>query len=62
PEATTYRLSAGPPLTLHHFDDAIELVAGEAHRATTPPLSDPGPRPAQPPGREPRDFAAAFDS
>ncbi|HEY6799990.1 MAG TPA: glycosyl hydrolase family 65 protein, partial [Agromyces sp.] len=62
PEETTYRLSAGPPLTLHHFDDAIELVAGEAHRAATPPLSDPGPRPAQPPGREPRDFAAAFDS
>jgi alpha,alpha-trehalose phosphorylase len=62
PEGTTYRLSAGPPLTLRHFDDPIELVAGEAHEAATPPLADPGPRPGQPPGREPRDFASAFDS
>ena len=61
-DSTTYHLSAGPPLTLHHFDEAIELGAGEARTVATPPLADPGPRPAQPPGREPRDFASAFDS
>jgi alpha,alpha-trehalose phosphorylase len=62
PDATTYLLSDGPTLTLRHFDDDIELEAGAERTVETPPLPDPGPRPAQPPGREPSDFMSAFDS
>ncbi|MER7795990.1 glycosyl hydrolase family 65 protein [Microbacterium sp. NPDC096154] len=60
PDATEYRLSAGPPLTVHHFDEEIVLEAGVPTIAPTRPAPDPGPRPAQPPGRSPRAFDAAF--
>lgn len=60
PDTTTYRLSDGPPLVVHHFNEKIILSPGHATTAATPPLSDFGPRPTQPPGRAPRDFDTAF--
>lgn len=60
PEATTYRLSDGPPVTVHHFGEAVALEAGHPLTLATPPLPDPGPRPTQPKGRAPRDFADAL--
>ncbi|WP_127793854.1 glycoside hydrolase family 65 protein [Agromyces sp. LHK192] len=62
PDATTYRLAGGDPITLHHFGERFELAAGPGWRMPTPPMADPGPRPTQPPGREPRSFDAAFGS
>jgi alpha,alpha-trehalose phosphorylase len=59
-DATSYRLSAGSPLTVHHFDDELVLEAERTVTAPTPPSPDPGPRPDQPPGRVPRDFNEAF--
>ncbi|GAA4064404.1 glycoside hydrolase family 65 protein [Agromyces indicus] len=59
-DATTYTLVEGEPVTVRHFDEAVEL---EVHRPTTratPPLPDPGPRPTQPKGRAPRPFGEAF--
>ncbi len=60
PDATTYRISAGEPLTIRHFGEPLELMPEKDVIAPTPPLPDPGERPTQPKGREPRDFAAAF--
>ncbi|WP_173923040.1 glycoside hydrolase family 65 protein [Agromyces sp. Marseille-P2726] len=59
-DAATYRLASGPPLTVHHFDDELDLQAGRPTTAPIPPLPDPGPRPEQPPGRRPRAFGEAF--
>jgi alpha,alpha-trehalose phosphorylase len=61
PDATTYRLSGdGPPLTVHHFGDPVELLAGHPLTLPTPPMPDPGPRPTQPKHRAPRPFAEAL--
>ncbi len=51
-EATVYTLLAGEPLSLHHFEQPL-TVAGEPVRLPAPPPAATGPRPAQPPGREP---------
>jgi alpha,alpha-trehalose phosphorylase len=61
-DATTYRLSDGPPVTVHHFGDPVELEAGHPLTLATPPLPDPGPRPTQPKHRVPRPFAEALPS
>lgn len=53
-DAVTYRLEGGPALGIRHFDEEITLEAGVAHRLGIPALADPGPRPSQPRGREPR--------
>ncbi|MDR5699571.1 glycoside hydrolase family 65 protein [Agromyces aerolatus] len=60
PDATTYRLSDGPPVTVHHFGEPVELLAGHPLTCAAPPLPDPGPRPTQPRHRAPRDFADAL--
>lgn len=60
PDATSYRLSDGPPVTVHHFGEPVTLEPGHPLTLPTPPLPDPGPRPAQPKGRAPRDFADAL--
>jgi alpha,alpha-trehalose phosphorylase len=60
PEWTTYHLSDGPPVTVHHFGEPVELEAEHPLTLPTPPLPDPGPRPTQPKGRAPRDFADAL--
>lgn len=59
PDATVYELGEGPPLRIGHFDDELELRPGR-QTARTPPLADPGPRPAQPAGRAPRPFSTAL--
>lgn len=60
PDQTTYRLSDGPAVTVHHFGEPVELEAGHPLTLPTPPLPDPGPQPTQPKGRAPRDFAVAL--
>ncbi|WP_308798872.1 glycoside hydrolase family 65 protein [Agromyces silvae] len=60
PDATTYRLSDGPPVTVHHFGEPVELEAGHPLTLPTPPLPDAGPRPTQPKHRAPRPFAEAL--
>jgi len=60
PEGTTYRLSDGPPVTVFHFSEAVELEAGHPCTRATPPLPDPGPRPSQPKHCVPRPFADAL--
>lgn len=60
PSATVYLLSDGPSRSIRHFDETLVLSPGHATTVTTPPLPAVGPRPVQPPGRAPRDFAAAF--
>jgi alpha,alpha-trehalose phosphorylase len=53
-DAVTYLLQGGPALGIRHFDEKITLEAGVAQRLGIPALADPGPRPSQPRGREPR--------
>ncbi|MFJ4046026.1 glycoside hydrolase family 65 protein [Microbacterium sp. NPDC089987] len=53
-DAVTYRLADGPALGIRHFDEEITLEAGQPRRLDIPALPDPGPRPSQPRGREPR--------
>jgi alpha,alpha-trehalose phosphorylase len=60
PDATTYRLSDGPRVTVHHFGEPVELEPGHPLTLPTPKLPDPGPRPSQPKHRAPRDFAEAL--
>ena len=48
----TYRLCDGPPLTIHHEGEAIELGEEAVDRPVTPVAAEP--RPLQPPGREPQ--------
>ncbi|MFF2369118.1 glycoside hydrolase family 65 protein [Agromyces sp. NPDC058110] len=57
---TTYLLSDGPAVTVHHFGEALELAAGTPTTRQTPPPLEPGPRPTHPEGREPRRFSEAF--
>jgi alpha,alpha-trehalose phosphorylase len=47
----TYRLWDGPPLTISHAGEEFELAGKEVERAVS--SADHGPRPTQPPGREP---------
>ncbi|MFS0868077.1 glycoside hydrolase family 65 protein [Microbacterium sp. 179-B 1A2 NHS] len=60
PDAASYRITAGEPLTIHHFGEPLVLEPDTDVTVPTPPLADPEERPTQPPGREPRDFDAAF--
>jgi len=60
PDATTYRVSAGEPMSIRHFGEPVELTSGADVTMPTPPLSDSGERPTQPKGREPRPFAEAL--
>lgn len=60
PAATVYLLSDGPTRSIRHFDETLVLSPGHPTTVPTPPLRASGPRPTQPPGRAPRDFAAAF--
>ena len=53
PEATTYRLMDGPPITLQHHGEEFELGAEEVTRPN-PPRHEPEQEVRQPPGREPR--------
>jgi alpha,alpha-trehalose phosphorylase len=48
----TYRLLEGSPLKLHHHDEEILLPVDGAVTRPIPPIKA-GPRPRQPPGREP---------
>ena len=48
-----YRLVAGSEMSLWHFDEEIHLHGGGERRRAIPAVSA-GPRPQQPPGREPR--------
>nr|WP_297429871.1 glycosyl hydrolase family 65 protein [uncultured Actinotalea sp.] len=57
PEKATYRLldpvPDGPPLVLVHHGEAVALTAEEpAVVRNIPPVPDPGPEPAPPPGRD----------
>jgi alpha,alpha-trehalose phosphorylase len=47
----TYRLWDGPPIVIHHEGEELELGAKDVERPVTP--MPRGPRPTQPPGREP---------
>ncbi len=49
----TYRLLDGQQLKIHHHGEEILLPASDSIIRPIPP-PDPGPRPTQPPGREPR--------
>ena len=53
PEAVTYRLASGSPLSLRHFGQTHEVRAGSPLRLSIPELEDPGPAPSQPNGRAP---------
>ncbi|MBD8011893.1 glycoside hydrolase family 65 protein [Microbacterium sp. Re1] len=53
-DGATYRLEDGPAIDIRHFGEDVTLEAGEPRRLSIPPLPDPGPRPSQPRGREPR--------
>ena len=58
PEAATYSVQGGPALSIAHHGESIEIAAGRpATRAI--PSAPERPRPAQPPGREPRRRASA---
>ncbi|HEV2581759.1 MAG TPA: glycosyl hydrolase family 65 protein, partial [Ktedonobacteraceae bacterium] len=48
----TYRLLDGSPLVVRHHGEEIHLVVNEAITRSIPPV-EAGPRPTQPPGREP---------
>jgi alpha,alpha-trehalose phosphorylase len=48
----TYRLCDGPPLTIHHEGEAIELGEEAVDRPVSAVAAEP--RPLQPPGREPQ--------
>ncbi|MDF2558654.1 MAG: family 65 glycosyl hydrolase [Microbacterium sp.] len=60
PTTATYSLKGGPPVTVGHFDDAVELEAGRPVALEIPEAPDVGARPSQPRGREPRPAAEAF--
>ncbi|HCJ49079.1 MAG TPA: family 65 glycosyl hydrolase, partial [Microbacterium sp.] len=60
PDATTYRLSTGEPLTIRHFGKPLELVPDADVSAPTPPRGEAGARPTQPAGYEPRPFEVAL--
>jgi alpha,alpha-trehalose phosphorylase len=49
----TYKLLDGSPLKLHHHGEEILLPVNGAVRRPIPPVKAAGPRPTQPPGREP---------
>jgi alpha,alpha-trehalose phosphorylase len=51
PERATYELLDGPSLTFFHHGEKV-MVADEPVERPIPPIV-PGPRPSQPPGREP---------
>ena len=54
PEETTYRLSAGDPVTVRHVDDEIVIEAGSAVTVPTPAPQQPfTPQPRPPRWREP---------
>ena len=55
-DATTYSIQSGPPLTIRHFDEVVEVEPGQSRRLLTPPLEDPGPAPTQPRGRSPQEI------
>ncbi|MDT5037965.1 MAG: alpha,alpha-trehalose phosphorylase [Micromonosporaceae bacterium] len=57
PGEATYSLAAGDPVELAHHGEAFTLVAGQPVVRAIPPV-EPGPRPTQPPGRQPRRRAA----
>ncbi|MDT4986134.1 MAG: alpha,alpha-trehalose phosphorylase, partial [Micromonosporaceae bacterium] len=57
PCEATYSLAAGDPVELAHHGEAFTLVAGQPVVRAIPPV-EPGPRPTQPPGRQPRRRAA----
>jgi alpha,alpha-trehalose phosphorylase len=61
PDETTYVLHGGSSCTLEHFGDPLVLEPGGTATRPTPPLPDPGPAPAQPPGRAPRELLDALD-
>jgi alpha,alpha-trehalose phosphorylase len=48
----TYSLEGGDPVELAHHGQAFQLAAGQPVTYRIPPV-EPGPRPSQPPGREP---------
>ncbi len=61
-EQTSYRLSAGAPLTIRHFGEEVVLEADRSTVVENPPVPDAGPAPTQPPSREPRPWAEALAS
>lgn len=52
PKAATYRLLEGSPLKIWHHGEDVELATGQEVTRPIPPIKA-GPRPTQPPGREP---------
>ncbi|MGW9158215.1 glycoside hydrolase family 65 protein [Microbacterium sp. NPDC055665] len=58
----TYLLKDGPSVTVGHFDDRVDLRAGDPVTLEIPEATSAGPRPSQPRGREPRPAAEAFRS
>ncbi|GAA3161719.1 hypothetical protein GCM10020001_102600 [Nonomuraea salmonea] len=52
-EATTYRLLDGPPITVLHCGERVELGEEQVTRPN-PPREEPDRQVRQPPGREPR--------
>ncbi|MFS0912218.1 glycoside hydrolase family 65 protein [Microbacterium sp. 179-I 3D2 NHS] len=56
----TYVLSDGPSVTIRHYGDEVALEAGGPVTLGIPEAPAAGPRPTQPPGREPRPAAEAF--
>ena len=52
PSQASYRLLTGSPLTIHHYGEEILLPVDEVVTRPIPPVHT-GPRPSQPPGREP---------
>lgn len=60
PSKATYLLKGGAPLTVRHFDSAVELQAGIPVTREIPRAAPPGPRPSQPRGRAPRKASVAF--
>lgn len=52
PKAATYRLLAGSPLKIWHYGEGVKLVKDQDITRSIPAIKA-GPRPTQPPGREP---------
>ena len=58
-DQATYTLMTGDGLTISHAGQPIDLKAGKPAVRRLSPRPAPGPRPTQPPGREPKRALAA---